>query len=149
MERLYEILLGGFKLCLKMFLIIIPLMVCYEFINRSNWFKRAEELLKQPLRLIHLTPKSIIPMVSGIFLGIAYGGGILIEEAKNKKINPDELFLVSLFLSTCHAVLEDTLIFVVVGGKFWWILGPRIILAFSLVILTGFYFRLRGGNNEG
>lgn len=41
-----------------------------------------------------------------------------------------------LFLATCHAVVEDTLIFVVLGGNGWIMLGVRLLLAVGLTALV-------------
>ena len=50
-----------------------------------------------------------------------------------------ELFLTGLFLATCHAVVEDVLIFVVLGGDAVTMLGMRLVLA---VLLTAGVARL-------
>jgi hypothetical protein len=44
-----------------------------------------------------------------------------------------------LFLATCHSVIEDVLIFVVIGGNGPAILGVRLVLA---VVLTGLMARV-------
>lgn len=38
------------------------------------------------------------------------------------------------FLPTCHAVIEDTLIFVAIGGNGWQMLGIRVML---VVVFSG------------
>ena len=56
-------------------------------------------------------------------------------EAKRGRMSPSELFALSFFLCACHAVVEDTLLFVVIGGDAFWILAPRILLAVTLTML--------------
>jgi hypothetical protein len=46
-----------------------------------------------------------------------------------------------LFLATCHAVVEDTLIFVVIGGNGWIMLGVRIAIAVGLTALLARLWR--------
>ena len=80
-----------------------------------------------------------VPLFTGIFLGIAYGAGIIIRVAQEKRLPKRELFLMGLFLATCHAVVEDTLIFAVIGGSLPVMLGVRLLLA---LLLTGLSARL-------
>jgi len=68
-------------------------------------------------------------LVAGLVLGIIYGAGILIHKARAGHMGPRERFLLSLFLCPCHTVIEDTLLFVVVGGQGAWILWPRLLVA--------------------
>lgn len=55
--------------------------------------------------------------------------------AQEKRLPRRELFLMGLFLATCHAVVEDTLIFVAIGGNGWVILGVRIVIAVGMTAL--------------
>ena len=82
-----------------------------------------------------MTREAALPLFTGVFLGIAYGAGIIIRVAQEKRLPPRELFLMGLFLATCHAVVEDTLIFVVIGGSAWIMLGARLVLAICLTAL--------------
>jgi hypothetical protein len=52
-----------------------------------------------------------------------------------------------LFLATCHAVVEDTLIFVVDGGNGWIMLGVRLLFAFGLTAALAWLWR--SGESEG
>ena len=86
-----------------------------------------------------LSPRAAVPLFTGIFLGIAYGAGIIIRVAQQKNLPDRELFLMGLFLATCHSVVEDILIFAVIGGSGLAILGVRLGLA---VVLTGLMARI-------
>ena len=54
----------------------------------------------------------------GVFLGITYGAGMLIEEAKSGRISKDDIFYIGTFLLICHAIIEDTLLFLIFGADF-------------------------------
>ncbi len=49
------------------------------------------------------------------------------------------LILVSMFLACCHAVIEDTLLFVPVGANGWMLLGIRLVVAFVVTALISKY----------
>lgn len=76
----------------------------------------------------------------GVFLGITYGAGILIEEVKSNNISKKDIFYIATFLSICHAIIEDTLLFVIFGANFTMVIAIRtigaIVLAYILTSLT-------------
>jgi hypothetical protein len=117
-------------------------MICYEFFENSKLYKILEKTSEKPLSKLGFSHHSSITMLVGIVLGIAYGAGILIKNATSGKMTYKEILLSSLFLATCHAVFEDTLLFVAVGGNGFVILGIRIFLGISIIaMLSGFFKR--------
>ncbi len=147
MEALYPALIGAAKLAFKLLLIIVPLVTLFEVLRYIPIFRRAGRAVDPLMHGMGLSREAAVPLFTGIFLGIAYGAGIIIRVAQEKRLSRRELFLMGLFLATCHAVVEDTLIFVVIGGNGWVMLGVRVLLA---VLLTGVLARLwsRHSNEE-
>jgi len=142
MEMLFPALLGAGKLALKLLLIIVPLVTLFEVFRYLPVFRRIGDAVEPLMRGMGLGREAAVPLFTGIFLGIAYGAGIIIRVAQQKRLPRRELFLMGLFLATCHAVVEDTLIFVVIGGDAGLILGIRIVLAVLLTaVLAGFWKR--------
>jgi len=74
-------------------------------------------------------------IVTGVFLGITYGAGILIDEAKSGNISKDDLFYIATFLMICHAIIEDTLLFVIFGADFTMVILIRTIAAIIIAWL--------------
>lgn len=135
MEALSAALVGAIKLSVKMILIIVPLVTVFEVLRHMPVFRRAGGVVEPAMKGMGLTRDAAVPLFTGIFLGIAYGAGIIIRVAQEKGLPARELFLVGLFLATCHAVIEDVLIFVVIGGNGPVILGVRLVLAALLTAL--------------
>ena len=135
MDAVAVALLGALKLAGKLVLIIVPLVTLFELLRYLPVFRRTGEALDPLMRGIGLTREAALPLFTGVFLGIAYGAGIIIRVAQEKRLPSRELFLMGLFLATCHAVVEDTLIFVVIGGSAWIMLGARLVLAICLTAL--------------
>jgi len=138
-EPLLAALLGALKLSAKLILIIVPLVTVFEVLRHLPVFRKAGSLVEPVMKGVGLTRDAAIPLFTGIFLGIAYGAGIIIRVAQQKNLPDRELFLMGLFLATCHSVIEDILIFVVIGGSGFAILGVRLGLA---VLLTGLMARV-------
>jgi len=65
-------------------------------------------------------------MISGISVGIVYGAGVLLSEAKY--MTKKQIYSACFFLMTAHAIVEDTLLFVYFGANIWIIVGIRIFL---------------------
>jgi len=139
MDVLLAALAGAVKLSAKLILIIVPLVTVFEVLRHVSLFRRAGNLVEPVMRGVGLSRDAAIPLFTGIFLGIAYGAGIIIRVAQQKKLPDRELFLMGLFLATCHSVIEDILIFVVIGGSGVAMLGVRLGLA---VLLTGLMARV-------
>ena len=139
MEALSAALIGALLLSVKLILIIVPLVTVFEVLRHLPVFRKAGNLVEPAMKGVGLSRDAAVPLFTGIFLGIAYGAGIIIRVAQQKNLPDRELFLMGLFLATCHSVIEDILIFVVIGGNGFAILGVRLGLA---ALLTGLMARL-------
>ncbi|RXI48800.1 nucleoside recognition protein [Malaciobacter mytili] len=78
-------------------------------------------------------------LVVGIFLGITYGAGILIKEVESNTLNKEDIFFIGTFLMICHAIIEDTLLFLIFGADFTIIIFIRtlaaILISYSFLYL--------------
>ncbi len=139
MEIFAASLLGACLLGLKLLVIIVPLVTAFEVLRHLPVFRRLGRACDPLMEGMGLSRDAAVPLFTGIFLGIAYGAGIIIRVAQEKKLPRRELFLMGLFLATCHAVVEDTLLFVVIGGNAWVMLGVRLVVA---ILLTAILARI-------
>ncbi len=128
-------IMGSLSLSAKLILIIVPLTVAYEFIEKSNWFKKLLKALHFLLKPMGFSEEASVSMLVGIFLGIAYGSGILITQSEKKKLTPMDAILTAVFLSMCHAVIEDTLVFVAIGANGFYIIAFRLVIAVAMAYL--------------
>jgi hypothetical protein len=72
-------------------------------------------------------------LASGLILGITYGAGVLISEARSGHMSRTDIFTIATFLLMCHAIIEDTLLFVMFGANAWVIIAAR---SFAAVVVT-------------
>ena len=133
LQPLFQALLGAGKLACMIVLVIVPLVTLFEVFRHARLLRRAGKTLDALLGGMGLSAASSVPLVTGMLLGISYGAGIMLRTTRERPISRRELFLVGLFLSACHGVIEDTLIFVVIGANGWVMLGFRLVVA---VIIT-------------
>lgn len=133
--------IGSLKLSVKLILIIIPLMIAYEFLENSKTFRKILDALHVILKPLGFSKDASVSMLVGIFLGITYGSGILLAQSEKNRLTKLDILLTAVYLSMCHAVIEDTLLFVAIGGNGFYILGTRIIIATVVTYLFFVYFK--------
>jgi hypothetical protein len=126
---LKEALTGSIGSVWSMARVIIPVMLVMELAKDLNILDRLAQLLAPLLKPFRISRAGTFPLVVGLFLGLAYGAGVIIEAAKNDRIPWRDLFLINLFLIICHAIVEDTALFMAIGANGPAILGSRMLLA--------------------
>lgn len=129
---LWQGLQGGLILCLEIALVVVPLLFGYELAAAYGIFERPWPRLKPLLARLGLGPGALVPLLAGLFLGLIYGAGILLSLSDEQDLPRQERLALAVFLVTCHAVVEDTAIFMLLGGSALAMLGPRVILAVGL-----------------
>jgi len=117
----------------QLLLIILPLTISYEFLKHKQ--KTLEE---KTWRVFGITQNGLVPLITGVIIGLTYGAGVIIHSIRSSNMDKREAFLIMLFLSICHAIIEDTLIFVVIGANGIILVAIRFFLAF---IFTYFAYR--------
>ena len=122
--------MGLSLLLLRVFLIVVPLMILLEIFREYRIIDRLTAVIRRPAGIMGFRRDSIYPLLAGVLFGISYGGGVLIGESDAGRIKGDQRFLVALYLGLCHAVFEDTLIFISLGA-----IGV-VVLAFRLILAT-------------
>lgn len=135
MEILKEATLGCFNSVYSIAIIVVPIMMVLQILKDYKILDKITKPFEFMSKLFNISKESIFPLLVGIIFGISYGAGVIIQSAKEGNVSERDLFLITVFLATCHAVFEDTLIFVAVGANGFILLGSRLILAFALTYI--------------
>lgn len=140
-ELWYEIILLALKTAalgiLQIAMIIFPLMVVIQLLKDLKVISYLSKWLKPVTGLLGLSSgKASIPLLAGLIFGLAYGAGIIIDSAKEEELSQKDVYLVSVFLIACHAVVEDTLLFVPLGINVLPLLLIRLSVAIVITIIT-------------
>jgi hypothetical protein len=121
-DTISQLLINSFYnatiLTIKIIILVSLLIFIMDFIKNLKLIKNSVKNINKSFSLL-----------VGIFLGITYGAGILIQEAKNGTISKNDLFFIGTFLMICHAIIEDTLLFVIFGADFTMVIAIRTIAA--------------------
>lgn len=128
--------IGSLNTILGIAVIVIPLMIIMEFARELKILDKIGELFKPLAKIFNLSNKSIVPLTVGVIIGISYGSGVLIDSKEKGDLTLKDSIIVSIFLGACHAVFEDTLLFVAIGADGVIVLTTRVVVAFILALFA-------------
>ena len=138
-EFLHAFVTGSFDLLLRVFLIVVPIMVVLEVFEGTRAFRAVVRAWAKLVRHVGLDERSAAPTLIGFLFGLAYGGGVIVREVRRHDISRRQVFIMSVFLSMVHAIVEDSLIFLALGAGIFWVVVYRIAwAALVTLVLTAF-----------
>ena len=115
------------------FVVIAALMLSLKALRALRVERFIHALLAPMLRFIGIGREAGHITVIGFTLGISFGAGLLIREARTGVLNRRDMFLTMGFLGLCHSVIEDTLLIVLLGADLSGILWARIVFALLVI----------------
>jgi hypothetical protein len=116
-------------------LIIFTLMSIMRILQAIRVIDLMNRLLRPVLSLIGIGPKASAITVIGLTMGLSYGGGLIINEAKNGNVGKEDIFYSLTLMGLCHSLIEDSLLIMLIGGHISGVLWGR--LVFSLIAMAG------------
>lgn len=109
-------ILNSIELCIKVIILLTLLIFIMDFIKTRKFILESKRNISKGFSI------SV-----GTFLGITYGAGILIKEVQSGAIPKEDIFYIATFLMICHAIIEDTLLYVIFGADFTMVVAIRTI----------------------
>lgn len=139
---------GALGSVITMAKIIIPLMIVMEILKDSKILDKLSEKMEPIAKFFDISNAAVFPLIIGLIFGLSYGAGVIIESAEENNLSKKDLYTLMIFLIACHAVIEDTLLFVVVGASLWFLLGIRLGVAIIISIFASKVLRKMEINNN-
>ncbi len=137
-----EILLMGIQKAslgiLQLALIVIPLMIALQFLKDKGWLAAFSKWMSPFTRALGMNANTSTTLAAGLLIGLAYGAGVMIEAVKEDGVSRKDVTIAFIFLVACHAVVEDTLIFIPLGIPVLPLLIIRLVTAIVLTITVAF-----------
>ncbi len=115
------------------FLIIFGLMSLIYVLKKYGVMQKLNNLMEPGLRALGMSKNAAPVTIIGMTLGLSYGGGLIIKEAKEKMLSKKDAFLSLCLMGLSHSLIEDTLLMVAIGANLIGILGARLI--FTIVVM--------------
>jgi len=125
-------LVGVFQLAV----IVIPLMVGIQILKDLKWLDTFSRWMAPVTRLLGMKENTSMTLAAGLLFGLALGAGVMIQAVKEDNVSKKDLTLAFIFLVSCHAVVEDTLLFVPLGIPVLPLLLIRLVTAIILTMIV-------------
>lgn len=113
--------------------IIFAITFGYELVNLWKGASKMRERARFLTTSVGMSDRAVAPWIVGFIVGITYGAALLYQFGEKRPLSHKDACLITVFLCLAHAVIEDTLLFVVVGGDAAWIFLTRLLAAVLVV----------------
>ncbi len=117
------------------FIIIVVLITILEILKLIGVESFLKKILVPPLRFFGISESAMNIIIVGMTIGLQFGGGILIKEVNSGRIDKQSVFLSVLLINLVHAVIEDSLLMLAVGGHYSGVFFARIIFGLLISLL--------------
>lgn len=122
------------------FLLITILIIILDLLKRVGIIELVNKALYPVLKVLGIG-KEVIPItVFGMTLGLAYGGGLIINEVEQNELSKRDVFYALLLMSLCHSLIEDSLLMISIGAHYSGVFIFRtlfaLIITFIIVQIT-------------
>jgi hypothetical protein len=119
----------------SIFFIIAALMILLRLLKWCGIEKLIQTLLSPFLKTLTIGKETTNVCVIGLVLGLSFGAGLLIDEARTGKISKRDIFLAVCFLGLTHSIIEDTLLILLLGAELMSILWGRLLFGFMIIAI--------------
>ncbi|WP_422372680.1 nucleoside recognition domain-containing protein [Hoeflea sp.] len=123
--------IGLAETMVSMLVILVALSWALEILRLTGLLGFMMKGLSPLLRLAGIRGEAGYLTAVGLFLGISYGAGLLIREARSGAVPPRQVFLSCVLMGFAHSVIEDTLLVMALGANVWGVLAGRIVFALA------------------
>ena len=118
--------------------IVIPLMIGIQILKDLRWLHHFSRWMAPVTKFLGMRANASTTLAAGLLFGMAYGAGVMEHAVKEDGVDRRSLYLTFIFLISCHAVIEDTLIFVPLGIPVWPLFLIRLAVATILTCAVGY-----------
>ncbi|MFC0878750.1 hypothetical protein ACE01N_19300 [Saccharicrinis sp. FJH2] len=119
-------------LILKILVIINVLTVLNRILDHYGIIRTISGLFKPLMALFGISSETTVVWLAANLFGLVYGSGIILSQDK-EKLSPYDLNKLHISIGISHSLVQETLIFVVIGAPLFWVTIPRIISAIVAV----------------
>ena len=127
-----ESLYGSLGIIKSLVIIIIPLMTAIQIMTDYKLMEKLSAKTKFITDFFGVSKDTLVAMLIGIFAGISYGAGAILDARQRYDLDHRDVFLVMCFLVPFHGIIEISLIFWVIG------VNPAVALVTRLTVAVSF-----------
>ncbi|WP_087112629.1 hypothetical protein [Parendozoicomonas haliclonae] len=141
-SSLFDWGLAQVKNLIMIYVVILVLMLVLKILKAVGIEALMTKALSPFLKVLGISRDATNLTIVGVTLGLSYGGGLLIQEARKGHIQPRDIFCSIMLLNLLHSLIEDTLLILLIGADFSAIFWGRMIFSVLLVAMLSLFLRL-------
>jgi len=111
---------------------LVTLLKIFEVLKITDLLAR---LLSPLLGLMGISRAATSITMVGALLGLSFGGGLIIKEARAGNLSPRDIVLSLSFMALCHSLIEDPLFMMALGADVSGVLIGRFIFAVVVMVV--------------
>lgn len=124
--------LKNYGLITCMIFILVNFIHLLEVTGAMKWFNK---IMLPALGWLGISEAMLPLTVVGLTMGIAYGGGLIIDEGRKPNVKAKDIFYSMALMGLFHSIIEDTLLMLGMGGHWTGIILFRALFAFVIVYI--------------
>jgi hypothetical protein len=129
---------------LRIFGIIMGIMIILEWLRWLEWDRYIHNFFKPFMRVLGLSPRTVILWVTAVLFGLMYGSAVILEKSKEGGLSRSELERLHISIGINHSMVEDPALYMAVGINAFWLIVPKLIMAMTCAQLYRVIEYLRG-----
>jgi hypothetical protein len=118
-------------------------MILLETMKIFNMIPHIVKVLNPLLKIMGLDQRVGMLWLTANAFGLAYGGAVIVEEAKEGYLTRQELERLHLSVGINHSMVEDPALFLSLGLSAFWLWIPKFITAIIAVHLFDLYYKIK------
>lgn len=126
---------------LQLALLVIPLMIMIQIMKDLKWMEYISNKMGPVTKFLGMNENASFTLLSGLVFGLAMGAGVMIQAVREDGVSKKDATLAIIFLVACHAVVEDTVIFIPLGIPVLPLLFIRLTVAILLTMVVAFVWK--------
>ncbi|MCK5117014.1 MAG: hypothetical protein KAR44_10465 [Candidatus Aegiribacteria sp.] len=126
--------LSGLQNLASIFLIVLVLIILMKILDKLGITRLMNKLLEPVLTSMGIGKSASTVTILGMVLGISYGGGLIIRDVNSGRLSSRDVFFSISLMGLSHAIVEDTLLMMSLGGSITGILFGRV--AFTWIVIS-------------
>lgn len=120
-------------LLLKIWGIILAIMILQELLKSMGWLDSMLRFFRPLIRILGLSERATMMWLVANIFGLFYGGAVIVEEARKGVLTKEELEHLHISIGINHSIVEDPLLFAILGLNVFWLWLPRFVMAIVVV----------------
>jgi spore maturation protein SpmB len=121
--------------------IVMPLMIVIQCLRDFGWLEKISKGLAPAMRFLGLKENTSLTLAAGLTIGLAYGAGVMMQAVEVDGVSKKDITVIVLILVSCHAVIEDTLLFVPIGIPILPLFLIRVFVALTVAMMASRFIR--------